>query len=43
MAAPAGTAAEAEENAMGERFWYGLGILASVASGVFAVVWMTTH
>lgn len=28
---------------MGEQFWYGLGILASVASGVFAVVWMTTH
>jgi len=28
---------------MGERFWYGLGILASIASGVFAVTWMTTH
>jgi len=26
-----------------ERLLYGLGILASVASGVFAVVWMTTH
>jgi len=23
--------------------WYLVGILASIASGVFAVVWMTTH
>lgn len=28
---------------MGERFWYGLGILASIASGIFAITWMTTH
>jgi len=28
---------------MGEQFWYGIGIVASIASGVFAVVWMTTH
>jgi len=28
---------------MGEQFWYGLGIVASIAAGVFAVVWMTTH
>jgi len=26
-----------------ERFLYGLAILASVASGVFAVTWMATH
>jgi len=28
---------------MRERFWYGLGILATAASGVFAVTWMATH
>jgi len=28
---------------MGDRFWHGLGILASLASGVFAVAWMLTH
>jgi hypothetical protein len=28
---------------MGERFWYGLGILASIAAGVFAMTWMSTH
>jgi hypothetical protein len=28
---------------MGERFWNGLGILATVAAGAFAIVWGLTH
>jgi hypothetical protein len=28
---------------MGERFWNGLGILATIAAGGFAVIWGLTH
>jgi hypothetical protein len=28
---------------MGERFWNGIGILATLAAGVFAIVWGLTH
>lgn len=28
---------------MGEHFWYGLGIIASFSTAVFAVVWITSH
>ncbi|MGW1961803.1 hypothetical protein ACWCPD_16185 [Streptomyces sp. NPDC001935] len=32
-----------KEIAMGEHFWYGLGIVASFSAGAFAVVWMSAH
>jgi hypothetical protein len=28
---------------MGERFWYGLGIIAAFSTLAFAVVWTTAH
>ena len=28
---------------MGERFWNGIGIIACIAAGVFAVTWMSLH
>lgn len=28
---------------MGERFWNGIGILATVGAGVFAIAWGLTH